>query len=81
MKIASPPESIVIKGRTYKVELKKDALDPDLPGYKLIGKRGAVYYTMRNANNRHRLFLVNARGRLFAPDTWLRDDDGPLRVH
>lgn len=75
------PTTVEVEGRQYTVEVVTDQLDPDLPGYKLTGKRGAVYYTMRNVNNRHRMFLINGRGRRYAPETWLTDESGPLRAH
>lgn len=74
-------DTIQVEGRTFSVEVVEDAMDSDLPGYKLTGKRGAVYFTMRNVHNRHRMFLINGRGRIFAPQTWLTDEGGTLRVH
>lgn len=75
------PATIQVQGRKFSVEVVEDAMDADLPGYKLTGARGAVYFTMRNVNNRHLMFLINGNGKMNAPQSWLTDEEGELRVH
>jgi hypothetical protein len=51
--------------------------------YTLKGARGAEYFTMRNVNKPHMMFICNARKFGMAPGfqgTWLTDKNGKLEV-
>ena len=73
--------TITINGREFSVttrETKHDSCQ-----YVLTGKRGAVYATMRNANDRSRMFLISGMGlaRGLSKNTvWLTDARGSLEV-
>lgn len=85
--------TITINGREYSVEV----LPPDdrhialsargLPRYRLTGKRGAVYNTMRSIPHPERMFLVAFHpGQAFpctvdplGRNVWLTDEGGELR--
>lgn len=52
--------TIQVNGRIFSVTATEHAREG--VQYTLSGKRGATYKTMRNANRRELMFLVNARG-------------------
>ncbi len=82
----APVETFTLKvqGRDYTVEKLDPLRDEEAPfRYVLRGKRGAHYTTMRNANNRHMMFLVHAGKGFGIPaamdGVWLSDKDGTLK--
>jgi hypothetical protein len=76
--------TIKIRGREYTVERilnDKGEFKDDRIKYKLTGKRGAVYYTMRNVPNPKFMFVVPQKFTTSTMDrVWLTDDGGELRV-
>lgn len=73
---------ITVHGRQFRVErVAGSDLDEGRCAYLLHGARGARYRTIRNKPNPNFMFLVNDRGwTMGAPDVWLTDAGGPLRV-
>lgn len=77
MQQATPAQTTLTIGRrSFTVEKVGD-------NYRLTGKRGAVYGTMRNKPSPELMFIVNLRGFGMAcgyEGIWLTDADGALRV-
>lgn len=74
-------ETVTINGREYLFETLPGKLDQGKAVYRLLGKRGASYYTMRNRVNPDLMFLVNEAGfTKSAPKAWLTDKDNVLRA-
>jgi len=80
--------TIGIRGRVYTVERFEGKFEgklaEDLIRYRLKGKRGAVYETMRNARDPHMMFLIGG-GRFgisssVTSGVWLTDKTGRLAV-
>ena len=72
-------EKITIRGREYQVACE------ERPGkevsYKLTGKRGAVFHTMRNVHRPDAMFIIPASwGNKTLEGVWLSDKDGDLKV-
>ena len=79
------PATLTIGRLEFTVEVIDATADLGRPCYRLTGKRGAKYLTMRNVH-RGWMFIVHAPGgRHFGPvkslwSVWLRDDRGTLEV-
>lgn len=70
---------IAIGRRAFTVTTRTDSTG--LVQYVLTGARGAVYYTVRNANRPEHMFLVDARGFGLAKgyeSVWFTDVNGCL---
>jgi hypothetical protein len=73
------PTTIVIHGRTYRIEPFVSSRGES--NYRLIGVRGARYFTMRNVNRPENLFVISEAPRTNVLEgVWLTDKDGGLRV-
>jgi hypothetical protein len=71
-------KTLSIRGREYTVEVVDGA---NGPRYRLTGKRGGVFFTMRNAHKPHLMFVVsNATGNKSLDRVWLSDASGDLTV-
>jgi len=73
-------ETIKIRGREY---LISKIYGKDIINYKLVGKRGAEYYTERNIPNPDVLFIIPKnfmRGMGTFNGVWLSDKGGELKV-
>jgi hypothetical protein len=74
--------AIKLNGREYKVDVLDGKLDEGRPVYKLTGKRGAEYLTVRNRPNPDLMFVIAERGGFSAGglrNVWLSDLDGALK--
>lgn len=71
---------IRIEGREFDVRAIDDQLDTRGRYYMLTGRRGAKYYTQRNQHRPDHMFLINVDFTKRAPDVWLTDEGGELRV-
>ena len=73
-----------IRGRDYTVAHREriNTLTGEVErGYCLTGKRGATYFTMRNARNPDKMFVVaHSLGSSVMSGVWLSDAGGELRV-
>ena len=81
---AVSPETLVVNGRAYDVTRQPATWEEQSPWqYELKGKRGALYTTVRNANDRTKMFLVHKTGGFGIPagmqGVWLTDEGGTLR--
>ena len=70
---------MTIRGREYTVSRE------DRPGkelrYRLTGKRGASFFTMRNVNQPHNMFVIpHSLGNSTLEGVWLSDESGTLRI-
>lgn len=78
------PDTITIRGREYTVEKvlnDRGEFKDDRVKYKITGKRGAVYYTMRNVPNPKLMFVVPEKFTVGTMEgVWLTDADGKLEV-
>ncbi len=76
-------DNITIRGREYRVERilnDKGAFADDRVKYKLTGKRGAVYYTMRNVRRPEFMFVVPEKFTVSTMNgVWVTDAGGELR--
>ena len=76
--------SLRIRGRDYAVEAydrTNSATGKVESGYRLTGKRGASYFTMRNAHRPHMLFVIShSLGSNVMDRVWLSDEGGSLKV-
>jgi len=75
----STPNEIKVNGRAFTVTSREGKDGRTV--YELHGKRGACYFTMRNAKRPEFMFLCNARGFGLAAgmeSVWLTDEGGRL---
>jgi hypothetical protein len=74
--------TITLGGRLYEVEtLPPGQLDEGRPVYRLTGKRGATYHTVRNRPNPDLMFLIVEGARFgVLRNVWLTDKGGELRA-
>lgn len=77
--VAPPDATIIIRGRQYAVERI------ERPGkelrYRLTGKRGASFFTMRNVHRPDAMFVVpHSLGNKTLEGVWLSDKTGELVV-
>ena len=71
-------KTLSIRGREYTVEMVEGAKELR---YRLTGKRGGSFFTMRNAHKPHLMFIVSqALGNKSLDRVWLSDEGGDLRV-
>jgi hypothetical protein len=71
--------TIRIRGREYDVETCESPQDKRR--YRLRGKRGASFYTMRNVHRPHMMFVISEAPRSNGLErVWLSDENGTLRV-
>jgi hypothetical protein len=82
--MGTAPNTIQIRGMTYTVEIFTRCRDGKSEcAYRLIGKRGARYETLRNVPKPEMMFLIHSDR--FGPvavmnGVWLTDEGGTLRV-
>jgi len=74
-------DTIIINNREYAVEkLPGEGTEEDSrPYYRLTGKRGAVYCTLRNKPNPDMMFLMREGRMMLMKGVWLSDAGGTLR--
>lgn len=71
-------KTLSIRGREYTVETVEGAKELR---YRLTGKRGGSFFTMRNAHKPHLMFIVaDALGNKSLDRVWLSDESGDLVV-
>lgn len=77
--------TITIRGREFTVSVRPDDEHTRKHGvvYELKGKRGAHYFTMRNAKHPEQMFVCDARRFGMAATmegVWIMDKNGSLEI-